>query len=370
MSLLRKAEPETAYFKAGIYGEAGAGKSFTSALVAIGLSKLLHSAKPVAFADTETGSDFLIPMFEREGVELVRTKTRAFADLLTIVDEAEKGCDVLIIDSITHFWNELMESYMKKNELKRITLKHWGPIKATWAEFTTRYVNSNLHIIVAGRSADKWEEVEDPEDGAKELKKVGTKMRTESSLAYEPSLLVEMEAVQLSARIGGKLVHRCHIRKDRFDVINGQTFDDPTLDTFMPHIALLNIGGEHKAIEAGRDSTAIFDRPDIGELKSVRREVMLEKITALMLDLYPGQSEADKTGKRNLMRDVFGTTSWTEVSRLYGHDKLDEGIKNLELLVLQAHSSPADITPATAAPVVPVTPEPTNGKPKTKGARA
>lgn len=367
MSLLSKAIPEAAFFKAGIYGEAGSGKSYTSSLIAIGLVKLLKTTKPVGYADTETGSDFLLPLFEREQVPLVRTKTRAFADLLTIVDEAEKECSVLVIDSITHFWNELMESYMKKNELKRITLKHWGPIKATWAEFTTRFVNSKLHIIVAGRSADKWEEVEDPEDGAKELKKVGTKMRTESSLAYEPSLLVEMEAVQLSARIGGKLVHRCHVRKDRFDVINGLSFDDPTLDTFMPHIALLNLGGEHKAIEPGRDSTGMFDRTDIGELKSVQREIKLEKITALMLALYPSQSESDKTAKRNLMKDLFGTLSWTEVSRLFSQDKLDEGIKNLELMVLQANSSPAEPEPVKPTPADPAN---GNGKPKAKGARA
>lgn len=373
MSLLVQAKPEMAFLKLGIYGEAGSGKSFTSSLVAIGLNKLLKSTKPVGFVDTETGSDFLIPVFEREGVPLVRTKTRAFADLLAIVDEAEKECSVLVIDSITHFWNELMESYMRKNELKRISLKHWGPIKATWAEFTSRFVNSKLHIIVAGRSADKWEEVEDPEDGAKELKKVGTKMRTESSLAYEPSLLVEMEAVQLSARVGGRLVHRCHVRKDRFDVINGQSFDDPTLDTFMPHISLLNLGGEHKAIEQGRDSQDMFDRTDVGELKSVRREIALEKITSLMLDLYPSQSEADKTGKRTLMKDTFGTTSWTEVSRLYSYDKLEEGIRNLELAVLRANS-PAEPVPsnpeAVAAPVAPDSDNGKQAKSKAKGARA
>lgn len=357
---LVKAKPEMAYLKLGIYGEAGSGKSYTSSLVAIGLAKLLQSTKPVGFVDTETGSDFLIPMFEREGIGLVRTKTRAFADLLGIVDEAQKECSVLIIDSITHFWNELIDSYMKKHELKRLALKHWQPLKSTWREFTDRFVGSKLHIIVAGRSADKWEEVEDPNDGAKELKKVGTKMRTETEMGYEPSLLVEMEAVQLTARAGGKLVHRAHVRKDRFDQINGQTFDEPTLDTFMPHITLLNLGGDHKAIEQGRDSQDMFDRTDIGELKSVKRDIALEKITSLMLDLHPGQTEADKTGKRTLLKEIFGTTSWTEISRLFSLDKLEEGIRNLELLVLQKNE-PAAVEPK---------PEPTNGKPKTKGARA
>jgi hypothetical protein len=351
-----------AYLKLGIYGEAGSGKSFTSSLVAVGLSKLLHSTKPVGFVDTETGSDFLIPMYEREGVGLVRTKTRAFSDLLAIVDEAEKECSVLIVDSITHFWNELLDSYMKKNELKRISLKHWGPIKQTWREFTDRFVNSHLHIIIAGRSADKWEEVESPEDGAKELKKVGTKMRTETEMGYEPSLLVEMEAVQLTARAGGKLVHRAYVRKDRFDKINGQYFDDPTLETFMPHISLLNLGGDHMAIDTSRDSQDMFERGDTGEKRIIRKEIMLEKITNAMRLLYPGQTEKDKTSRILLLKEIFGTNSWTEVSSFFSNDKLDEGLKNLELRVMNPESE--------AAPVAASITEPTNGKPKAKGARA
>jgi len=329
--LLVKAVPETAYFKAGFYGEAGAGKSYTSALVAIGLHHLLKATKPVGYADTETGSDFLLPLFEREKVPLVRTKTRAFADLLTIVDEAEAGCSVLLIDSISHFWAELMESYMRKNELKRITLKHWGPIKQTWAEFTDRFVSSKLHIIVCGRSADKWEEVEDAEDGAKELKKVGTKMRAETQMSYEPSLLAELEAVQLSPRAGGRLVHRCHIRKDRFDVINGQHFDDPSFDTFMPHIALLNLGGEHKAIEPGRTSDDKFEKGDTGEMRAIKREVLTEKITAALREKFPSPTAgADVAGRQKLMKDHFGTTSWTEISRLMPQDALIAGLESLQ----------------------------------------
>jgi hypothetical protein len=360
--LLHEAKAQMAFLKLGLYGIAGSGKTFTASQVAIGLSQLLKSDKPIAMADTETGSDFVRPrLFDPAGKKLFVAKTKAFADLLTIVDEAEKECDVLIIDSISHFHDELMDSYLKKNQLTRLRLKDWQPIKATWREFTERFVSSKLHIILCGRSGDVWEEKTDPEDGAVELKKVGTKMRAEREISYEPSLLVEMKAVALSANIGSQIVRRAFIVKDRFDVIDGQCFDNPTIETFMPHISLLNIGGEHKALEAGRDSQDMFDRTDVGELKSVRREIMLEKITSLMLDLYPSQSESDKTGKRTLLREVFGTTSWTEISRLFSQDKLDEGIKNLELMVLRAHAPEA----VAVAPV-----EPTNGKPKTKGARA
>jgi hypothetical protein len=314
-----------AYLKAGFYGEAGSGKSFTSSQIAIGLVKYIKAKKPVMYFDTETGSDFLIRQFKDAGIELHTAKTRAFADLLVAVDEAEKSASVMIIDSITHVWNELIESYMKKLELKRLSLKHWIPLKTTWREFTTRYVNSKLHVIICGRSADKWDEVED-EDGAKELRKVGTKMRTETELAYEPSLLVELELIQTSAHVGGALIHRAHVRKDRFDVINGQRFDNPGFEAFLPHISLLNLGGEHKALEPGRDSTAMFERNDIGARKMETREILIEKIGNEIKLIYPGQTEADKTARLQLMKQIFQTHSWTEICTRRKNEELQAGL--------------------------------------------
>lgn len=325
MSIFQKAQNEMAYLKAGFYGEAGSGKSFTSSRIAIGLVKYIKAKKPVMYFDTETGSDFLIRQFKEAGIDLHTAKTRAFSDLLVAVDEAEKTASVMIIDSITHVWNELIESYMKKLELKRLSLKHWIPLKTTWREFTTRYVNSKVHIIICGRSADKWDEVED-EDGAKELRKVGTKMRTETELAYEPSLLVELELVQASPHAGGKLVHRSHVRKDRFDVINGQHFDDPGFETFLPHISLLNLGGEHKALEPGRDSMAMFERNDVGARKMETREILIEKIGNEIKLIYPGQNEADKTARLQLMKQIFQTHSWTEICTRRTNEELQGGL--------------------------------------------
>ena len=384
VSLLKPAQPESAFLKLGIYGEAGSGKSYTSSLIAIGLSKLLRSTKPVAFVDTETGSDYLLPLFKREGVEMIRTKTRAFEDLVGgpsktepgkmepgIIREAAVECDVLIIDSITHFWNELMASYLKANKLTRMSLQHWGPLKQTWKEYTDLFIDSRLHIIVAGRSADKWEETTE-EDGAKKLEKVGTKMRVEGQFAYEPSLLVEMESVFSSARVGSLMIRRAFVKKDRFDVMDGQFFDNPTFDTFMPHIAQLNLGGDHKAFEEGRDSTSMFKRDDIGERKHIQREITLEKIQNEIKKLYPGQTQKDQLAKIAVLEEVFGTNSWTQIEKFYSNDKLAEGLNNLQRRSLKVTEevnraeSIAENPPAVAAPA----PEPTNGKPKTKGARA
>ena len=61
---------EQAYGKVVTYGFEGAGKTFTAAKIAIGLHKLIKSTKPIAFIDTETGSDFVLGMFEAAGIKM------------------------------------------------------------------------------------------------------------------------------------------------------------------------------------------------------------------------------------------------------------------------------------------------------------
>ena len=335
MTLLKKAKSEMAFLKMGIYGEAGSGKSFTSTQVAIGLHKHIKSDKSIAFLDTETGSDFVIPIFKSAKIELVTAKTRAFKDMLDVVDEAEKNCGILIIDSITHVWNEMTESYCRQNNLKRITLNHWQPVKQTWREFTKKYINSSLHIIMAGRSADKWEHVED-EEGAKELQKVGTKMRSETEIGYEPSLLVEMEQDRKLSRIGGGWINRAWVIKDRFNLLSHKHFDfkpfegaeyrDDAFKAFLPHIEMLNLGGKHRAIDVDRSSDDMFEKNTAGATKYRAHKALLEEIKNEIHLLHPGQDAKSKTARIELSKEVFGTSAWSNIEAMR-IDDLDNGLK-------------------------------------------
>jgi len=298
MELFKDAEIEMCYLKAGLYGEAGTGKTWTSSLIAIGLHKHIKAKKPVFFLDTETGSDFVLHVFEKEKVKLKVAKSRAFKDLLQSIDEAEKSASVLIVDSITHFWNEMLSAYQKENKLSRITLRHWIPLKQTWREFTDRYINSSLHIIMAGRSAFIWDDVED-EEGVKELKKVGTRLRAEVETAYEPSLLVEIERLRKTSKTGSAWTHRAWVIKDRFDAINGDHFDNPTFESFLPHIKLLNLGGKHRAVDQNRTSEEMFEGHTTGEAKFRKAKILIEKIENGLNQIYPGQTKKDSRGGLN-----------------------------------------------------------------------
>ena len=327
MSILQKAEPEMAFLKMGIYGEAGSGKTYTASKVAIGLHKHSKAKKAIGFLDTETGSDFVLPMFNDAGIELMVAKTRAFKDLLDGIDEAEKDCSILILDSITHYWNEMVEAYCDKHNIAQLSLRHWQPIKQTWREFTKRYVNSNIHIIMCGRAADKWEDVEDSE-GVKELKKVGTKMRAETETSYEPSLLVEMVKFHETARAGGGWTNRAWVVKDRFDIINHLSFDNPGFETFLPHVEKLNLGGKHKAVETGRNSKDLFDNKKLGAAYHRRHDELVDEIKAELQVAFPQQTADQKTAKLNLMKEIFGTRAFKVIE----HMKNDDLEARLEVL--------------------------------------
>lgn len=325
MELFKKGKQEAAYLKMGLYGTAGSGKTWTASLIAIGLHKFLKSNKPVFFLDSETGSDYVLPLFAKEKIELQIAKSRAFSDLLAAIDIAEKEASIFIVDSLTHHWDELVDSYKRKKGLNRLSIQHWGEIKPTWREFSERFVTSNLHIIVCGRSGDVWEDVIDSE-GIKELKKTGTRFRTEREMSYEPSILVELEIARKSPK---EWTHRAWIVKDRFGIQNFQKIDNPTFESFLPHIQQLNLKGKHRALDKDRDSQDMFNNKNIGEAKYKEMKILTEKIQNALYRIYPGQTKEDKVGRLDLLKKAFITDSWTEVLSL-NNKQLENGLKIIE----------------------------------------
>lgn len=341
MTLLKKAVNEQAFLKAGILGFPGSGKSYTASMLAQAISKQLGDGRPVAFFDTEAGSDFLIPKFEAVGVELLRVKSKAFADLLAVGKEAEGSCSVLVVDSITHVWNEVCEAFLKRvNEfrkkkrlapIKKLEFQHWAEVKRAWADWTTFYLNSRLHIIVCGRAGYDYEFVANDETEKKELQKVGTKMKVEGEFGFEPSLLIEMERASRGAAPGAGWIHRAHVLKDRTDTINGKAFSfekqdatgktaewQPVYAAFQPVLARLNIGGDHVAVDASRSSEALFSEE--GETDQTRRAkrvtIALEEIQGTLVAIWPGQDAASKRAKQQVIETLFNTRSWAKVESL------------------------------------------------------
>src|SRR3990167_3696509 len=149
-SMFKTAKNEQGYIKAGFLGFPGSGKTFTAAKLAIGLVNLTNDKRPIFAIDTEKGFDYLADTFKEAKIELQVARTRAFVDLISAIQEAEKKASVIIIDSVTHFWQEIQESYKREHKRQQLRVQDWGPIKGNWAQFTNLYLESKVHAILCG----------------------------------------------------------------------------------------------------------------------------------------------------------------------------------------------------------------------------
>lgn len=328
--LLKRAVNETAAAKIGLYGEAGSGKTRTATEIALGLAKAAD--KPIAFFDTEGGSDFMVPICERAGVELLVAKARAFADLMQFMREARDAGAVAIIDSISHTWDDLRESYERKLRRQNgLEIWDWGKIKPQWREFTTEFLVSPIHAIVCGRAASIYEQVYNEERGKKEVQVVGSKMKTERETAYEPSLLIEMERVPKQGAPGW--LHVATVVKDRSDTMDGQSFEDPTFDTFAPFFRALSIGGAHRPTDASRTSDHLFETPDNAIERKREVEIVLEKIKdAFVLADVGTRSDSDKRRMKETFAAVFNTTAWSEIEGMR-LEELRDGLPKIRVML-------------------------------------
>lgn len=358
MGLLQVIEDAPGFVKASFQGPQGSGKSRTAVELACTVHKAFGSTKPIAFFDTEGGSDYLRALIEeRTGVKPLRVKTRAFSQLMEVTKECREGAaDILIVDSITHVWREIQSSYMARiNEGRRyaktrMDIQDIMAIKSQWAPWPDEYLNSSLHIIICGREGNEWGHEEDEESGKRQLVAIGKKMKVEGEFGYEASLMVSMHAEHIAgATIRKKnkttekrpstIINVATILKDRYDIMNGQRIEMPTGDDFMPFIEKLN-PELHREVDTKNHSVDSMPESDGGYLKEkTDRQILVEKIQAEIATMYPGQTAADKKARIELMKTFFNTNSWTEIEKRIGAAKLGEGHAKLQAHALERANS-------------------------------
>lgn len=354
MALFKKEATTQAFLKMGIYGNAGSGKTYTASLVASGLAQYVDDRTgkrpPVMFLDTENGSPWIKSVFEEAGIEFYTAQTRAFKDLMQAVHEAESQQSVLIVDSITHFWMELCQTFAKGRKRDRLEFQDYAVLKPQWGTFTEAFLNSKAHIILCGRAGNEYA-YQDTEraDGStkKELITTGTKMKAESEMGYEPSLLVEMTAEKSPDRKKKLTIRKAYVVKDRGRKLDGREFINPGFKVFMPHIEDLNIGGKHGGFDTSRNSSELFDEGGRPEWQQRKQQVLivLEEIENILVKHYPGQSANEKRSKVVLLEKHLGTSSWTSI-KSYPLERLAAGYASLK----------ADLEPTDDFPThIPVT---------------
>lgn len=317
----------TAYAKIGVFGEAGSGKTRTGFEQARWLATLTKK-KSIAFFDTEKGSDFMVPLAEKDGIDFYVHKSRSFYELLKYMKEVrDEGIEVLMIDSISHVWIDLQTSYLKSKNKQRLSLPDWGILKGQWKSFTDEFINSPMHIIMLGRAGSTYETTENEDTGKSEMIKSGTKMKAEGETGYEPDFLIEMERVDFKDGI----INRAWVVKDRSDSLIGKHFDKPTAKSFKPFYDFIRIGGEHAGI-SDASSPELFSKPDWSyEEKKKRKEIAVETLQeVLTLGGLDGRSaETNKIRTEKLIK-FFGSSSKTHIESMQVDD-LELAISNLKV---------------------------------------
>lgn len=291
----KKAKAEQAALKVGIYGPPGSGKTFTTLLCAEGLAKL--TGKRVAFVDTERGTDFYC-----QAVKERKTHPEAFdfdaiyTRSITEVAAEVRGLDmsvygVIVIDSITHIWDAAKQAFAGRlNRAGQIPFSAWGQIKKPYKDLMSHLLSSPAHVFILGRQGNDF----DTDEETGETKKVGVKMKAEGETAYEPHILIRMEAVRIK---DGAQIPTCYAEKDRTGILAGKTFAHPTFETLIK--PLLGTLGVVQAKVETEDEVGQRDSEAIAADDERRAEFSMETVRqfSARFDLAKSADQADTIGK-------------------------------------------------------------------------
>lgn len=320
------------YLKLALQGFAGSGKTYTGALIAIGLYKYIGSKKPLVIFDTEESSKFLVPLFKKHGIVAVNRRSRSLADLKEVFTRCREGySDIVMIDSISHVWENFLEAYKKSKNRTRLEFQDWGLIKPTWkAEFSDPFVRDPFHCIMTGRAGYEYETEVNAETHKREIYKSGIKMKVEGETAYEPDILVMMERYEkILEKEDRKVWREGMILKDRSTLLDGQVFTDPGFKDFLPSIKMIMSNPVDPTAQIEGNAGDLVKTEEDKMAWRRRKDIALEKIEGILTTSYPGQSAAEKKQKVLALEKAYGTKSWTEVQGL-PVEKIEEGHAILE----------------------------------------
>lgn len=322
--MFKKLENNRPFLKMAFEGFAGDGKTYTATQVAIGVHRKIGSTKPIAIFDTEKAAKALVKIFENAGIKaVVEDEQRSLKALSDAIKWCEDGnSDILIIDSITHVWEEYLSAYMTEKRRTRLEFQDWGIIKPKWKrEFSTPFVQAKCHIIFTGRAGYEYSDEKNEETGKREIFKTGIKMKAENETAFEPDLLVLMEKQMQTIGPEKKVWREATVLKDRTAQIDGKNFKNPSFEDFAPSIDALLSG----AYVAPSDEQ-IKDKFEDAEAKTVenrqRKAKTISEVEGIFNLMGLGASVKDKQFKAACLNKIWGVTSIDKLEDIKAADLL------------------------------------------------
>jgi hypothetical protein len=188
----KKASRSAKYLRILIEGPSGSGKTYGALLMAYGMLKLLKEGE-IFVIDTEKGSsNSYTNIVDREYfVGDISAPYHPEALRQKLQEAADAGAKVVIVDSITHFWEgsggclEINE-VLARSKFRGNTYAAWSETKKIWRGLI-EFINAlPCHVILTGRS--KTETAQVNEGGRSTVKRLGMKLLAGDGLEYEMDL--------------------------------------------------------------------------------------------------------------------------------------------------------------------------------------
>ena len=182
---LRQSERKRAKIKMALQGSAGSGKTYSSLLLAQGLTN--GNLSKVAIIDTENGSADLYAHLGNYNVISLKPPftSEQYVNAIEVCEKA--GMEVIIIDSISHNWDYLLDYH---SSLAGNSFTNWAKIKPLEKLFVDKILQSNAHIIATMRT--KQDYVLNQKDGKFIPEKVGLKSVQRDGIDFEFTLVFDL----------------------------------------------------------------------------------------------------------------------------------------------------------------------------------
>ena len=182
---LRKSSKKQAKIKLALAGCSGSGKTYSSLLLAYGMT---NDWSKIAIIDTENGSADLYAHLGNYNVLNLKSPFTPESYIRAIEVCEGAGMEVIIIDSISHCWEYLLEFHAA---MQGNSFTNWGKITPRQNALIQKILNSNCHIISTMRT--KQDYVLNEKNGKLVPEKVGLKTIMRDGIDYEFTIVLDVD---------------------------------------------------------------------------------------------------------------------------------------------------------------------------------
>ena len=211
MAGFKKAKKEKIFLKILLAGASGSGKSFSALRLATGIAN--KTGGRIAAIDTEAGRiRYYANEFDFDDLQLTEPYTpEKYIDAIN--QAVDGGYNVLIIDSITHEWNYILDQVDKIPGTNSYT--KWGKLTPKHKKFTEKNIQSPINIIATVRGKDAYV-LEQDKNGKQIPKKVGLGYTQRDGLEYEYTVTFNIDQVN---HVAVAQKDNTHLFENRYEVL-------------------------------------------------------------------------------------------------------------------------------------------------------